>query len=291
MNQRITTALKNFGLSENEIKVYIEALKYEETSPYALSKATGVPRTTVYDILMDLSLKGLVELQQSDGLQKQQTKIKAKNPSVIRTILEQKRQELTNTEVDIVNILPSLQDSYMKDHQSADFQFFPGIEGVRKVYFSNETKNQPIIFWENMMPMDVFGSQDMNLFTERETRTTLKKGISHRELIPLTRWTKHVLSYQYALNPDYIRARQIRYIDNPLFDNHLALSVQGKHVKIACAHQDEVYGLIITTQTLANTLTALFEVQWLTAKPISKDLIESWGQNPYYQAEQKQDKK
>lgn len=287
MLDRVKKALKNFGLTDNEIAVYLETLKNTESSPFGLSKATKIPRTTVYDILMSLSLKGLIELKTSDGLTKQQTKIKAKNPSVLRSILEQKRQDLTSTEVDIVEALPFLQNNYMQDQSSSDFQFFPGIEGVKKVLFSDESSNQPIIFWENMMPMDVFGSKDINFFAEKETQHTLKKGRFHRELIPYTAWTRHVLSYQYTLNPEYIKARQIRYIDNPLFDNHLSISVQGKRVSIACAHKDEVYGLIITSETLARTLTAMFEIQWLTAKEITPELIESWGNNEYREAELK----
>lgn len=286
MNDRIKKALKNFGLTDNEISIYLEILKHAESSPFSLSKATKIPRTTVYDVLMGLSLKGLVTLQGSDGLSKQQTKIRAKNPSILRSILTEKRHALTSTEVDIVEILPYLQNDYMAENQSADFQFFPGIEGVKKVYFgSYYLSGEPLIVWENMMPMDVFGSDPMNEFTQTETLNTLQQGISHRELVPLTDWTKHVLTYQYAKNPDYITARQIRYIDSPLFDNHLTIASQGKRVFISCAHQDEVYGLIITSSTLAATIKAMFELQWALAKPITKDLIIYWGENTYFKAE------
>lgn len=76
-----TKVLKRFGLTDNEIDIYIECLKNEELSPFQLSKLTGIPRTTVYDCLMSLSLKGLIELEQSDGFQKQQTRVRGKNPS------------------------------------------------------------------------------------------------------------------------------------------------------------------------------------------------------------------
>ena len=115
----ILETLKRFGLSENETKVYLESLKHNETSPFQLSKATGIPRTTVYDVVMELSLKGLIELEQSDGIQKQQTKIRAKNPSILRTILQGKRKELTSLELDILNFLPNLKADFHQNKVNA----------------------------------------------------------------------------------------------------------------------------------------------------------------------------
>ena len=54
---KIFSALNNLGLSDSEIKVYVEALKYKKIAPYALAKALSMPRTTVYDIMLNLALK------------------------------------------------------------------------------------------------------------------------------------------------------------------------------------------------------------------------------------------
>ena len=82
----VDKTLVAFGLTDKEARVYRAALNYEETSPFALSRETKIPRTTVYEILFNLSLKGLVTLVQSDGFSKQQTRIKARNPSMLREI-------------------------------------------------------------------------------------------------------------------------------------------------------------------------------------------------------------
>lgn len=282
---RVKKALARFGLSDNEIVLYAEALKHEETSPYALSRATGIPRTTVYDVLMSLSLKGLVELTQSDGFSKQQTKIRAQNPSILRTVLQHKRKELTEAEVDIVEILPLLKGVFHKNVSDADFQFYPGIDGVKRVYFNTVPSSEPRIVWENLIPMDVFGIDETNRMTQRETDTNLEQTINHREIIPLTDWTRHVLSYQYGRDPNYIVGRKMRYSDNPLFDLHLSITVQGTRVYISCAHEDEVWGLVINSKAFSDALKAMFEVQWLVAQPVTKELVESWGKNQFLEAE------
>ena len=117
ITKRSTQVLKEFGLSDNESAVYQSALKLGETSPFSISKDTGIPRTTVYAVLTDLALKNLIELESATGLMKQQTKVKAKNPSVLREILWKKRENLVKQEVDIVEILPYLKKEYLKVYQ------------------------------------------------------------------------------------------------------------------------------------------------------------------------------
>lgn len=287
---RIQKALSKFGLSENEAKVYVEALKHEETSPFALSKATGIPRTTVYDVLMSLSLKGLVELKQSDGLMKQQTKIRAKNPSILREIIGKRRKSLSALDVDVVEILPELKGKFNKSEPNADFKFYPGIEGVKRVYFYESESREPKVVWENLMPMDALGKENMNLFTDHETKLTSEKNIEHRELIPLTDWTRHVLSYQVGRNSDYIRARSMKIVTNPVFDNNLSITIQGSRIYISCAHKNELWGLIINSKTLSATMKGMFEVMWLTAEPVTMELVKSWGENEFLKAEKKKKK-
>ena len=126
--------LTNFGLTENEIKVYLECLKETDLGPFKIANLTGIPRTTIYEILTSLSLKGLVELQQSDGLTKQQTKVRAKNPTTIRDIVRAKKQKLSQLEVDVVEILPFLNKEYFKDEANADFQ----LKGRKKFILVNK---------------------------------------------------------------------------------------------------------------------------------------------------------
>lgn len=287
LQTKITKALAKYGLSENEIKVYLEALNHEETSPYQISKATGVPRTTVYDVLMGLSLKGLIELNQSDGFEKQQTRIKAKNPSVMRKLIHKKRKDLTALEVDVVEILPFLKGDYHKKDSNADFSFYPGIEGAKKVLFSEEMIGLDVdaFVFDNLMPMDAFGSKEINKDVDAYLESRSKSKGKVRELVQLNDWTKHVVGYQFARDARYIVDRDIRLLDNPLLEISLRLSVKGQRIYISCAHEEEVWGLIVKSNSLSSTLKSLFMVLWTQATPITKDVVESWGENEYRQVE------
>lgn len=281
LSPQITYALEKFGLSEKEILTYTTILKLGKTSPFALSRETKIPRTTIYDLLMQLSLKGLIELEQSDGMSKQQTKIQAKNPSVIRHILKERQQELIKTEFDVLSILPMLKNDFQGVEGTADFQMYPGLEGAKKVYFHAYDPRLLRIVWENMMPMDAFGMQETNEYALKETQSNISSGADHREIIPLTEWTKHVLTYQVGIDAKYITGRNIRYIENPLFNCNLSIVIQGERLYITCAHEDELWGMIIKSNTLSAFLTSLFELEWQHAKPVTHDVVKSWGKNKF----------
>ena len=283
----IVKALKKFGLSENEIAVYCEALKHQECSPFTLAQATGVPRTTVYDVLMSLSLKGLIELQQSDGFSKQQTRIKANNPSVLRQILRQKRRALTRTEVDIVSILPLLKGDFHGSEPHADFQFFPGIEGAKTVMYGEHSDgvDVPISVFDNQMPMDAFGAKEMDEYVDRSS--AFRKNTVHKikELFVLSDWTKHATVYQHHRNPDYLSSQDLRFLDHPVLDFNLRLAIKETRLLITCAHEDEVWGLIINSKAMSSMLLSLFEFMWLQSTPVTAELVDSWVGEDYLEFE------
>ncbi len=288
ITKRSTQVLKEFGLSDNESAVYQSALKLGETSPFSISKDTGIPRTTVYAVLTDLALKNLIELESATGLMKQQTKVKAKNPSVLREILWKKRENLVKQEVDIVEILPYLKKEYLKDETNADFQFFPGMDGANKVMFDYDDVDQDIYVFDYQVPMDATGSKEMNKGIDKGIKLWSKGKSMEYNLTPITPWSKHVLSYQVQRNPHYLDRVQYRYLPFEMQGLALTIRVKGNRIWIVSVKGDEVWGLKIRSQNLADSITQIHQSLWKIATPITKELIESWGPNEYLQAEKVQ---
>ncbi len=274
--------LSRFGLSEKEGRVYLEALKEDNLTPYTISKLTNIPRTTVYDVLMNLSLKGLVELNQSDGMTKQQTKVRAKNPSVLRKIIRKKHKRLNSLEADIMQILPDLKKDYHKDKSNAYIKFYPGIEGANKTYFDQEffELDMPSYSWDMLLPMDAFGSEYMDKELSKEIKKRKEKRSDTKELIPLNDWTKHVLTYQCTRDKSYLDNQHIRVVDNPIFEIFMRLMIKGKYALITCVHEDEMWGLKVRSKALAKSLKSIYLLNWQMGTPVTKKLVKSWGKNP-----------
>jgi hypothetical protein len=280
----VKSALLRFGLNENEIAVYIEALRHDELSPFLAAKLTGIPRTTIYDVFMSLSLKGLIHVEQSSGFEKQQTRIKAENPSVLRKILADRRQESYDVESDITTFLPLLRHEYHKDRSNSVVEYFPGVEGLRKVYFDLEVAEQTFkesSAWTNLMPIDVLGNEAINKDVREISLMRKKIGVKTKYLVPLNDWTKHVLTYQSAIDPDYLATRDFRYIESPFFNCYLEIVISNNVMKMACADNDEVWGLVIRSRAFIETFRSIFMTQWQTAQPVTQGMIDSWGENAF----------
>jgi len=284
----INKILTNFGLTKNEIKVYLECLKETDLGPYKLANLTGIPRTTIYEVLTSLSLRGLVELEQSDGFTKQQTKVKAKNPTSIREIIRNKKRKLAELEVDIVEVLPFLNNDYFKEESNANFQFFEGIAGAKKVYFSEVgTHEVPMYIFDNLMPMNVFGKEMINKDVGLSTEDILKRGGIVKELGVMSEWARHVLTYQVARDKNYLVARDQRLLDIAGIEFNQRIVVQGNWINISCAKEEEAWGIKINSESLSKTMTSIFNVLWNLAKPITNEVVKSWGKNEFWEEEQK----
>lgn len=282
---RAQQVLEQFGLSANEARVYQSALTLGETSPFKIAKATGIARTTVYSVLTDLALKGLVELESATGLMKQQTKVIAKNPSVLRDILHSKKKQLTTQEVDIVEILPYLKKEYLKDATDSDFQFFPGMDGANFVMFDYDGVDEDSYIFDYQVPMDATGGVEMNKGVDRGIKQRVGGTGIEYNLTPMTDWTKHVLSYQVERNPHYLDRTEFRYLPFEMQNFNVMVRLKGERVWIVSVKDKEVWGIKIRSHILATSLISLHQTLWKLASPITKDMIESWGPNPYLQAE------
>lgn len=281
----VTRALLAFGLNRNEVKVYRHILSERETNPYALARATGIPRTSVYEILTSLAFKELIELQKSDGFTKQQTRIIAKDPSYLRAIISNRRQSLAELDADIVHILPQLKKDYLPTLPNADFQFFPGIQGAQKVFTEAvlDDIDLPTYVFNYKIPDDVFGRDVINMIADTENKRTRK--YVPKEILPLNDWTKHCISYQFERDPRYISVTDIRYVDLPGFNIMSRIAIKGDRIWTVSVQGEDCWGTIVRSRTQAQTLTSIFNALWITAVPVTQEVVKRWGKNEYHAAE------
>ncbi len=285
MNQ-ITKTLLSFGLSENEIKIYLEALKHQEISPYKLARLTGIPRTTVYDLMLTLALKKLITIKTSQGLEKQQTWIVPENPSVLRETIMKRRRELVKLEVDTVTILSDLKSSFLSHGDGPYWRYFPGKNGIKQIYsiLNSLPDEAEIYFFDHMMPMDNLGKSYINAEVARSLRKGKRKK-RIRTIMPLTDWTRHVLSYQYGRSRDYIRYHEYRYIDEKGFQLDHDMYICEDKVFFIVAKEDEIWAALLTSKLVARTFASLFALLWKTAQPVTEQFVKDLGENEFLKAE------
>src|SRR3989344_1233832 len=96
----IDQQLKQFGLNENESRVYLEVLKHGKLAITQLPKLTHINRTTVYSIAKKLVSMGLI----SEDLGGKITYLVALPPEHLRDIIS-KQQDQIDQQKKIVNQL------------------------------------------------------------------------------------------------------------------------------------------------------------------------------------------
>lgn len=284
---KIQKVLTQYGLSDNEIAIYTASLREHGLTPYKISKLTGIPRTTVYDTLLSLALKKLIELDQSDGYKKQQTLVRAKNPSTLRSLLREKKEKLDELEIDVIDILPDLAKETVQFETNSDFSFYPGIDGFKKIYLNDEIV--PEISWNPLIASDIPGRDDNRKTVDRVSKRAAKINTPTREIIPLTKWTKHVLSSQFARDENYLN-RNFRYIEGGGFDVNSYIALTKDRIAMCTSSDGEAWGLVIKSPALYSTLRASFEVMWNSAIPVTKELVKEIGADDLYKGARRKGK-
>lgn len=289
----VKRVLREVGLAENEIIVYMATVNKKNLTPTDISSITGIPRSTIYSIAMSLALKGLIKMHSSDGMLKQQTLISGRNPSFLRKYIRNQRSRLTKLEVDIVDILPQLKGIFHENKTNSNFEFYPGIDGVKKIYSHSDEYDSIDLdkyAWDHMVPTDIFGQKNLNRDLSKYSKIHSKNKSMDYELFPLNNWTKHVLTYQTERDPRYLEKVEFRYIEGSFFELFLRLVIKGDHVFMACANNDEMWGVKIRSYALAKSLKSIFLLNWQIATPVTKDLVKSWGPNEFLEEQKKKGK-
>jgi hypothetical protein len=282
--------LIEYGLTSTEAEIYLICLNNKDITPYEISKLTKIPRTTIYDIVMNLALKQLITLKQSDGFTKQQTNLRAKNPSVLRKLLREKREKLFKLEDKVIDIMPFLKGDFHATEQVAHIKFYDGVEGARKIYFeeSNEPLESEVLVWSYLISDDLLGADAIQKDLKKKREDRDRRIGNVKTIIPLTEWTKHCVSYQYAIDPDYVRYNNFRFIENGMEDFINRISIKNNTVRIISAEEDDVWGVRFESPSLAKSLTALHKLMWLTAQPLTEDIVKSFGVNEFWKFKQKE---
>ncbi len=119
----IIEALKKFGLSEKESKVYLTNLELGETTASDISIKSNIPRTLVYDLLEKLIKEGLV----SYSIKKAKKHFVAADPSELVRIIKEKETTLRK----VLPSLFSIQKS--KISKRPRVEIYEGKEGMKTV--------------------------------------------------------------------------------------------------------------------------------------------------------------
>ncbi len=184
MEENILNALKTFGLTDYEAKVYYAVCVSETSSATDLSKLSKVPRARIYDILSTLARKDWVII-----LEERPVRYKPANFNIIKKKLEEKENKLKKAKSEI---LEEIEAHSKKDEEiisEAAQELISGKENVLKLIktFISKAKSEIIL---NYISTSLLEKLIPELESAKRKKVTVKVILSSKQKVTSLRSIK-----------------------------------------------------------------------------------------------------
>ena len=244
-----TEVLRSIGLTENEIKIYIDLLKSGSSTSYDISKRTGIYRVHIYDKLEQLMSKGLA----SHVYEGSKKIFRATAPSKIKQYLEDKKKELELREEEVNSLLPELETLSNSPREDTFVEVFKGVEGLK--YFLKDilkTGKEVLI-----TGIDDRKYQDaLSLFMKQYFRDLKNQNIKER-IITIKK--KGVFLFDKSIAPTttyrFLDVKQFNPTNTVIYGNNVVIVTWGSPVT----------AVMIKNKEIAETYRNHFEHLWKIA--------------------------
>jgi HTH-type transcriptional regulator, sugar sensing transcriptional regulator len=230
-------ALVQFGLSKNEVEVYLFLLKNGVSSPAQISAGTNISRPNTYPLLLTLEAKDLAR-EEKMGNKKAYL---ATDPESLYRSIEHKQET-------IQEILPELRALHVKQKNKPSIQFFDGKEQIKEVYLSL-LESKEIFAIGSTHKLDKLFPKFFPAWIKkvREKKIVINDVLTHASSETAGPMMKEALKGYYSMN--YLPPN---YKDLPtdilIWDDHVALITL----------EEPYFATVLTNPLLSQTLKTIF---------------------------------
>lgn len=247
------SALREIGLHENQIKVYLALLQMGEGNIHDISVNAAIKRTTAYSILDVLKTKGLVTYLEKAG----HRTYYAENPKKVLFYFKDREQELKTEAKKFEAVIPELSSIYNVQATKPKIRFYEGVEGLKQVFEETLTlkPNEEILAIATAAIIhEVLGDEWVANYLEARTKGKIKQKAIVEDS-PLGR--------EHQKN-DKKENRITRLVPKEKFPFKNEINIFGSKVMIA-SFKDQM-GVIIESADVAQTWKAVFSLAWEAAE-------------------------
>lgn len=241
----LETTLKQFGLNDKQLAVYLATLQLGSASVQAIAKKADVKRPTAYLLLNELAAQGLVASIPKKGKQT----YSAENPEKLLNILDQKKQAVRE-------VIPQLLSIYNTPSHQPQVLMYEGMEGIRQVYrmiaqeatqadwladlgyINTHWPEIPKMFL-NLIRQKKFKQREINLLNPAGL-ALVRKHHSDRFVV---RYTTLPITIDFALFNDKVAIFSLK---------------------------DNIYAVVIHDAKIVESFRTLYQLAWKTATPLNK---------------------
>jgi sugar-specific transcriptional regulator TrmB len=201
-------------------------------------------RVTCYDILKKLIQKGFI----STYTQKKVRFFSATDPDILKSSYRQKY-------INFKSALPDLRRLHGKTPHPR-VRYYEGIEAIKKIYLDTLTAKTEILNYADSKSI----REHWPTYDKDYVKARVKKNIHLRGIAPLDEYGKAVVEKNKE------SCRQIRLVKSGEFPFSNEINIYDNKVAIISFGKDEVLGMLIESQEIADTQRAIFRMAWEYAR-------------------------
>jgi len=239
-------ALREFGLTDKEVRVYLASLKLGTALVQDIAKKAGTYRTYTYEILKSLKEKGLVSHAIKSGKQY----FEVAEPEKLINILNEKKSKINK-------ILPDLKNIYESIIEKPKIELYEGKEGLKTILDDLiKTKKEILVYSSTRKQQQLLQFYFPN-YIKRRVKEKIKIKV-------LTEKSKETLELH---KKDKQELREMRFLPKG-FEFPTATNIYGNKVAILSLEKEPI-GVIIEDEAIAKTQKMIFELMWKQAKTLN----------------------
>jgi len=245
--------LIHLGLSDKEANVYLSSLELGPAPVQDIAKRARVNRATTYVMIESLSARGLM----SSFAKGKKKFFSAETPERLLSILRLQRRELEEKEAELEEVLPSLMALHNIGGEKPQVRFLEGREGLATAQSSFEKKEGPLVNMVNAR--EALNFHEPGAMEPHRDEIFVKQKPETRTLMVGTKEDCQELLGRHA------EAMDSKFILPEKLKIHGEISVRGDGIFIF-SFKTDIFGVVIESQMMADTLMGMFELAWEGAK-------------------------
>ncbi len=245
----IVEKLRQFGLDEKEISVYLALISLGPASVRSISAKSGVNRGTTYDILRSLKTHGLVAYFQKKTKDTKKQYFVAEPPDKIVTAIEKRIADLGSLKESIHSSLPELESLYEKSGAKPVVKYYEGSAGIR------------MILQDVLVSVGNFPEKHYYAYSSADIKSVLYDAYPHfnRDRLRM-KITVQVISI--GRGGELAGMDERKWLSTEQSSPTYVIIYAGKVAMLSVSASGEPVGVIIEDQGLFETQKMIFEFNW-----------------------------
>jgi sugar-specific transcriptional regulator TrmB len=242
--------LREIGLSEGEIKVYLALLKIGQAKKTELAKKAGVSSSKVYEICGRLQKKGIVGAILKD----KKTHFQAMEPKRLLDFFNEKATKIENQKKELEKVIPIL-EKYSKTPNNKAV-LYEGLNAIKNFYRNilEDLKQEEEYYVIGLNYGESLAG--VKVFFENYHNQRIKKGIKVKMLVNS--------NVKNELVKTIHTKSEIRYLPQYLMSNMIILFYKNKSFIFIIAK--DAIGLLIENEEISKGFKSYFDAFWKIAK-------------------------